>query len=358
MLVGPPGSGKTNLLLLRAQFIAGSGEKNVLIITYTRSLVDFIRSGIAESRLILPKQVQTYHSWANQHILEYLDKYAVESDEDFNEDTRKRILELVVEANKKLQTPKLYNAIFVDEAQDFTVGELEELLKLSDNVCICGDSRQSIYNRDGLDVANKLGLLEHELRRHYRIGQKIAHVADRLMPPADGTPTLESTSNYNPKIQGESSANMHACKDRNEQFEKMTDLIKVQLDAFKGDTIGIFCCKKDTVREVKSRFDNSGLESMVCVHGIGEGESFSSEKPIHVLTMHSAKGTEFRAVHIFGAEEMANHPFRRTTLGYTAITRAKTALNIFRTGDTTPRLESALAEPAHVELDDIFPGDK
>lgn len=48
-LIGPPGSGKTNLLLLRAQLIAGSGDKNILIITYANSLCDFIRSGIGKT---------------------------------------------------------------------------------------------------------------------------------------------------------------------------------------------------------------------------------------------------------------------------------------------------------------------
>jgi superfamily I DNA and RNA helicase len=52
LLEGPPGSGKTNLLLLRAQFVAGTGDKNVLIVTYTNVLADFIRSGIVLQGLI------------------------------------------------------------------------------------------------------------------------------------------------------------------------------------------------------------------------------------------------------------------------------------------------------------------
>ena len=39
-LIGPPGSGKTNLLLLRAQYIAGVGEKNVLVLTFTKALAE------------------------------------------------------------------------------------------------------------------------------------------------------------------------------------------------------------------------------------------------------------------------------------------------------------------------------
>lgn len=356
-LVGPPGSGKTNLLLLRALFIAGTGEKNVLIITYTNALADFIRTGIAATGLISSKQVNTFHKWAFEHILEYLGEYPIPKDTDFNEKSRIQILEHLKQANQKLPTTKLYSAIFVDEAQDLTVSELDALLCLSDNVCICGDSQQGIYNRDGLDIAKKLGLEQHALTRHYRIGQKIAHVADRILPPGKGEDSLESTSNYNPKSQGDSSAKMHACTDRDEQFSKMLELIRVQLDAFKGELVGIFCGKNESLKELRERFNGTDISDLVCVHGSDDRLGFGGDCLIHALTIHASKGTEFRAVHLYGAEELATFPFNRTKLNFTAVTRAKTALNVFRTGDTNPRLEGAFSELKHIEIDDLFPGD-
>lgn len=354
LLVGPPGSGKTNLLLLRAQYLAGSGEKNVLIVTYSKELAAFIRSGIGGTGLIAGSQIRTYHSWACGHILEHLGQFAVPKGSDFDDSVREKVLEQVVLANQKLPTPKLYSAIFVDEAQDLTNDELAALLGLSDNVCICGDERQGIYNRDGLKVADKIGLQTHRLTRHFRIGQEIAHVADRLMPPIDGDESLEATSNYDPKEQGKSSAKMHALATRDEQFNKMVDILKVQVDAFKGDAIGIFCGKKDSCVELRERFNGTDLASQVCVHGVDELAGFDLSIPIHVLTIHSAKGAEFRAVHLFGTEELANFPLNRRRLGFTAITRAKTALNAYRTGETNKPLENAFSEPNHFDLDDLF----
>lgn len=353
-LIGPPGSGKTNLLLLRAQYIAGIGEKNVLVVTYTKALADFIRTGISSAGLIAPNQIKTYHSWAASHILEHLGHSALPKGGDFDDAAREAILGMLREANEKLLSKKLFSAIFVDEAQDLTVDELDVLLCLSDNVCICGDARQGIYERDGLAAVEKLGLAPHELKRHFRIGHKIARVADRLMPPAEGSDSLEATSNYNPKTQGESSAHMHACTSREEQFARMLELIRIQLDAFKDDNIGIFCGTKDSVADLRIRFDNTDLGEVTAVHGVDGDASFSSAKRIHVMTIHAAKGTEFRAVHIFGAEDLANFPLRRRRLGYTAITRAKTALNVFRTGATNIPLENAFAEPSHIEIDDLF----
>lgn len=357
-LIGPPGSGKTNLLLLRAQFLAGMGEQNVLIVTYSKALADFIRSGIGAAGLISPDQVKTYHSWALSHILENLGQMVLSKEEEFSEETRPKILEKIREANTKLPTTKLYSAIFVDEAQDLTVDELGALLGLSDNIAICGDARQGIYGKDGLSAVEVLGLQPHTLRRHFRIGQKIARVADRLMPPEDASDSLEATSNYDLKAQGVSSAYMIPCASRDEQFVKMLEKIRIQLDAFKDENIGIFCGRRETLKELRKRFNDTDLASQVCVHGVDDDSSFLSNKPIHVMTIHAAKGTEFRAVHLFGAEELVNFRLRRSRLSYTAITRAKTALNVYRTGDTNRQLENAFAEPRHMELDDLFPGDK
>lgn len=356
-LTGPPGSGKTNLLLLRAEFLAGSGEKNVLIVTYTRALADFIRTGIGASGLISPQQIKTYHSWATDHIFQNLGQRAVEKDANFDEKVREEILALVQDANSKLPTPKLYSAIFVDEAQDLTCAELEALLSLSDNVCICGDARQGIYQRNGLEVATKMGLQQHTLKRHFRIGQRVAKVADRLMPPPNGQSGLEATSNYNPREQGESSAKLHPCDSRDEQFAKMLALIRIQLDAFAGDTIGVFCGAKDTRKELRERFDATELADKVAVHGVDVDSSFMGGRPIHVITIHGAKGTEFRAVHMYATEELANFPLNRSRLGFTAITRAKTALNAYRTGDTNRSLENAFSEPKHFDLEDLLPGE-
>lgn len=357
-LIGPPGSGKTNLLLLRAQFIAGMGEKNVLIVTYTKALADFIRTGISATGLISPDQVKTYHSWASSHIFENLGHRMLPEGADFDDAARQEILKMLREANARLPTQKLFSAIFVDEAQDLMADELEVLLSLSDNVAICGDACQGIYERNGLSVIESLSLQPYVLKRHFRIGQKIAKVADRLMPPKNEANSLEATSNYDPITQGESSAHMNVHASRDKQFEKMLEKIRIQLDAFKNDSIGIFCGRRETLADLRARFNGTDLTEKVCVHGIDDDSSFAGNKPIHVLTIHASKGAEFRAVHLFGIEELADYPLNRRRLGYTAITRAKTALNAYRTGDTNRALESAFAEPRHMELDDLFPSDQ
>lgn len=354
-LVGPPGSGKTNLLLIRAEVFAGTGEKNVLIVTYTKTLANFIRSGIKMPENFQPSQIKTFHSWAYSHVRDILGDLPFEEEENFSEDTRARLLEAVLLANSKLSTKKIYSAIFVDEAQDLTVGELESLLCLSDRVCICGDNRQSIYHKNGLEVAAKLDLKEYQLVNHFRIGHEIARVADRLQPPADGTRSLEESSNYNLKEFGKSSAVMHPHESRDEQFVRMLDSIRIQLDAFSVDSIGIFCGRRETLGELRARFNATDLADMVAVYGVDKDASFTNGKRIYVMTLHSSKGTEFRAVHMFGVDELSSGGLQRTNLSYTGVTRAKTSLAAYRAGSTTIKLEHAFSVPAQFSFENLLP---
>lgn len=356
-LVGPPGSGKTNLLLLRAQFLAGNGEKNVLIITYTNSLCDFIRSGIGKSGHISPDQVMTFHSWAGNFIIDQLGVSKKPKGSSFDEATRVEILERLKEANLNRPAEKMYSAIFVDEAQDLSADELEQLLCLSDKICICGDDRQGIFYQNGLSIAEKLKLEKHVLTSHFRISQRIAEVADRLLPPAAGEAGLAARANYNEKLQGKSTAEMHPKDSRDQQFAKIVELIRVQLVAFNDDNIGVFAGTNDAIAELKDRFDATEFSDLVAYHGHEGGASFSSEARIHVMTLHNSKGTEFRAVHIFAAEELHGYPLRRTKLAYTGITRARTALNVYRTGPTSTGLENAFAKPALMDMDALFEDD-
>src|SRR5216684_4497702 len=66
LILGPPGSGKTNVLVRRAQFVRGQEMPNVLVLTFTRPLTEFVKTGCfdARGREIFPRScVSTLKSW-------------------------------------------------------------------------------------------------------------------------------------------------------------------------------------------------------------------------------------------------------------------------------------------------------
>ena len=65
-VVGPPGSGKTNVLLRRAQFVRMQEMPNVLVLTFTRALTEFVRTGCyaPDGREIFPPAlITTLETW-------------------------------------------------------------------------------------------------------------------------------------------------------------------------------------------------------------------------------------------------------------------------------------------------------
>lgn len=342
------------MLLLRAQFVAGQGDKNVLVVTYTNALSRFLRSGLVATGLLESNQVKTFHSWARQHVKRYLNVDIVD-DGGFDEATRRATVELLRDANKRAPNAKLISSVFIDEAQDLMAEEISCLSEIAENICVCGDLKQSIYHQDGLKAAEALELKKYSLSSHYRIGHRIARVADRLLPPLTPGESLEATSNYDERKLGTSSAKLHTLPSRDEQFEKMLEILNIQVAAYAGDRIGILCGKRSTAKYVHQRLLDTDLAATSCCHLV-DGTDFTNDAQVHVMTMHSSKGVEFRAVHMFGIEELRDGPLNNHTLSYTAVTRAKTALNAYSTGATNPELEHAFAEPRHMTIDALFPG--
>jgi superfamily I DNA/RNA helicase len=147
---------------------------------------------------------------------------------------------------------------------------------------------------------------------------------------------------------------MNDYPDRDHQFEALVDNINTQLKAYPGASIGVIASTNKTIEELRNRFELSPLAGLIAYHDIDEPEhGFSSGKKIHVLTAHASKGTEFRAVHMYGIEEFV-YPRNRRELLYTAVTRAKTSLTAYRTGCVLAFLESAFAKPTVTSVKDIF----
>jgi superfamily I DNA and RNA helicase len=62
LITGPPGSGKTNLLLLKASQMVSSGKPNVLILVFTRTLREFVAAGV-NNYTFSPDKIKTFAGW-------------------------------------------------------------------------------------------------------------------------------------------------------------------------------------------------------------------------------------------------------------------------------------------------------
>src|SRR5690348_15297209 len=74
LILGPPGSGKTNVLLRRAQYVRTQGLANVLVLSFTRPLTEFVKTGCYDDQrreIFPPALVSTIESWTRSLFKEH-----------------------------------------------------------------------------------------------------------------------------------------------------------------------------------------------------------------------------------------------------------------------------------------------
>jgi superfamily I DNA/RNA helicase len=340
LIMGPPGSGKTNLLLLRASQMVRSGKPNILILVFTRTLREFIATGGTQYAFGVDK-IQTLNNWTIRFLREHGVKIAQENN--FDKQRRAR-LEQIKEVIIDQRLSGTYEAIVLDEAQDYLPDELEIFLKLGKVVFAAADSRQKIYVTEKgatTDLLSHFGINLYTLKHHYRTGHKICLVADELAKVWEDYEPLVPTCNYDEKSYP-SSVIERNCANLAAQVEEAVTALQLQLKAYPDEHLGILCPTRLVLKEVWQQINSSAIGGHTVLQSAEDGYvEFDSARPICVCTAHGAKGLEFRAVHILDANNMKNSSLNRN-IAYMAITRAKTSLAFYYSGSLPGYLDSAL----------------
>jgi hypothetical protein len=258
LVLGPPGSGKTNVLLRRAQFVRSQNMPNVLVLTFTRSLAEFVKTGCydAQRREIFPRScVTTLESW----IRELYEQHAVKLPENTGtlSEWKSTLAEVAMEFSRARRLPR-YDALFIDEAQDLMPEEVGLLELWSPVLFFVGDDRQRIYeNTAGLDSVRDIRPppSEKTLSFHYRLDPELCQMADRIMIAQGGT-TLAETQHYNGPRPGRIDINRPASREHLLQWaaEKLRDQIRAYADLIRqGDLLGVIVARQSD-REVVFRY--------------------------------------------------------------------------------------------------------
>ena len=353
LVTGPPGCGKTNILLLRASYLRSAGVGNCAILVFTRTLREFIATGSSQSAAMLPPdRVHTHASWTLR-LLRTLGKQFELSREDLSYDEaraeRHHALERAV--HEAGLGNNYYDSILLDEVQDYWACEVELLSKLTRRLFAVGDRRQRIYDRnEGIQTARRVRCDEKRLRNHYRMGRKICSVADRLLP-TEGEDRLEQYCQYD-EHELPSRVSVHPEEDVQRQLARLQASLDDQLRAYPEEWLGVLAVRRETRDAVAEYLRETELgENVILQSEEADDRSFDPERRIVVSTLHSAKGTEFRSVHVIAADDF---PYYTREKAFTAVTRAKTTLDVYHFQPLEGALESALATPAVPDLNGIL----
>ena len=359
LILGPPGSGKTNVLVRRAQFVRSQGMPNVLVLSFTRALTEFIKTGCYNTRRqeIFPvSRVTTIESWIrylySQHNIPLPDRM------DNLTKWKRHLASTALGMQTQGNLPK-YDALFVDESQDLLAEEVSLIQEWSDVLFFVGDDRQRMYKEaEGLDaVLTVPGITTMNLPFHYRLAPEICRMADRILS-AQGRGTLGERAQYT----GPSPATVetHGPLAKDDQLEQAADTLKQQIriyDGFiqNGDKLAVVTARKDDREQVFNYFERDpvlqGKTQIIRAPDASDDyhdPSLDPNVPICIMTVQACKGLEFRAVHWLFCEVLRWH--HDNEIYYTIVTRAKTSLELYYASN----LPSTLAGAYEPTVEDLW----
>jgi superfamily I DNA/RNA helicase len=351
LITGKPGSGKTNLLVLRAAYLIRAGLPNVKVLTWGRLISEFITSGSTNVGLD-HSQLMTFKAWAQEALGEADVDFQLQGG--FAEQMRLLIAELRNASGAGRL--RRYDAILLDEVQDYPDEAVDIFRNLSTRLFFVGDENQRIFSSGRtIDAFEQIVDRRIDLPYHYRNGQRICLVAQAI----NGEEDYAETSRYD-ETQFPSRVFRRPSRDFSEQAERVIAELRDQLRTYPGQWLGVMAPLREQLHELVEILRESDLEELCQFQTWEEGyQALDEDKPIIVSTVHGAKGLEYRAAHILGMEGFVTIPSRkRRNLAYTAVTRAKTTLHGYYSGRILGWLESAFRRgedpPPRPTLTDIL----
>ena len=351
ILKGVAGSGKTLVLSCRARYLKKvQPEWRILLVCFNISLCQYIRqllAGTDSNSNDSGIDVYHYHGLVKTLTAANLGKLPAEASDDWN----KRIGTTFREAITSGLVKTRYDAVLIDEGQDFAPEWLHSLTALlnpaSDSLLLCLDPAQNIFGRKitfksvGIKVVGKRPLL---LKTSYRntkeilsLARSFAKTKDLMIDPDSDAansselfPLCIDRSGPPPKILSDLSPPA--------QIDFILDTISSHIEAEECDWCDIGVLYASHHADFAARFSFSfhrefGRDKLYWVSENRQSKSDLNlgSPAVKLSTIESAKGMEFRLIFMVGLESLPRSDRDETTerkLVYVGLTRAQDLLYV------------------------------
>ncbi len=271
-------------------------------------------------------------------------------------DVMRRVRQLLTTGQIRL--PYRYRAVIVDEAQDMGAPEMRLLLALvgqgENSLLLLGDTRQQIYARGSyVRLLNiPIGRRHTQLQINYRTTEQIRAAASQVVGAAsalNGEPLgldegISLLSGVAPTIR--------AFETEAEEQQAVAAAIQEAIADIPPEEIAIIARTKGIIAQYHRRLAASGIPGTKL-----EGRGMTGPG-VQLMTIHRAKGLEFRAVFVVGysadrfptshpgendESDHAEHEARERRLLYVAMTRARELLWVSGSGAISPLVQKLLS---------------
>lgn len=349
LIRGVAGSGKTVIIIARAVYLKQMHpDWRILVVTYNRSLIKWIQSSLNERLPFSDIDALGFHQLCrglliSRDLWDEMEDLETNREDFWDNIVPEKVLREMEDGN--IRTPR-YEAILVDESQDFNVSWFKVLLQLlnrqTNELLIVMDQAQKIYQRGftwrsvGIQVVGRSKILKVSYRTTYEIA-KFACDFIRRDDNLLGELETEGESYINPEntVRHGVQPKIIRSNSFNEECKSIRSLIlELIRRGYKKSDIFIL-----------SRFNNSCQE----VNGFLNARAISSEfitdfanwnpknDSVKCFNMHNSKGLESKIVIISDASKTpylkSEKISQERRLLYVAMTRARDCLIISYNGD-------------------------
>jgi hypothetical protein len=337
---GAAGSGKTMILIYRAQHLALAArpDQPVLVLCFNRALADRIDAQLRQRGVDERVQVRTFHSWCHDVVSSYQLHVPPTSNQD------ERMQALVQGVERALETGFVpagqYTALLVDEAHDFDDAWLRMAVRLvnpaSNSLLVLYDDAQSIYQKKrrkfnfasvGIEARGRTSILKMNYRNTAEVLALAVQCAQSLLAGAADLRGEDEIPVVEPATAGRRGAlpGLVEGRDEREEAELIAERIeKAHTAGLPLEDMAVLCRAKYLMKP----FEQALARRKIAVQSMNADafRRFDWKRPsVKLVTMHSAKGLEFPLVFVAGLQAL---PMRDETvedaarLLYVAMTRA------------------------------------
>lgn len=323
LLTGPPGSGKTLVLAARARRLAALQPNwRIQMLCYNKTLLPYLRRLVSDS-----PNVRVNRVW------EIAEEFGIPFSFD---DDAVTSAGLASADRKKLH--REFDAVLIDEVQDFRIPWLEIAHRLlrpgRGGMLLAGDTAQALYHEGDIQAFLQKNDAEHLiLKSPYRSTRQILAALQGLDPAFTVVGLAEAPDGPPVDLVWAESWDQQAQCVAHEVNHLLTT------SGLEPRDVGILVTKYGgTYGRIKGALDEYKIPyTAMTPREKGEFDLFSNT--VKLLTVHSAKGYEFKAVVLFGLEALRdldrNDPesIRRGRVAFVGATRAMDFLIITYTRD-------------------------
>ncbi|MEF3280509.1 MAG: NERD domain-containing protein [Elusimicrobiota bacterium] len=326
LIRGVAGSGKTIILIARAKYISMLYPNwKILLLCYNKTLSNNFKRLLKNYKNI---EINTFHGWC----LKKLSSCGIKLDNatSYDDIYWEKILpsKLIEASNNGLIKEKKYDAILIDEGQDFSNLWYKTILQFlndsTNSLLIALDNSQSIYNRKvswkelGINIVGRTKVL----KTNYRNTKQILEYSYSIIKDLDekNNKVSDNDSEYlapekvlreGPPVEVKEFDNI------NKEKEFLLSWLKDRMKNENSSDIFILCLIHKDAEDLFNYLKSNNIN-------VSFMNNFLDNTNIYVLTVHSSKGLESDNVLVYNAQnaDLFNKQESKRLL-YIAMTRAK-----------------------------------